>query len=256
MRHIKTTSLPHSSLTSSGTSSATSSATALASTAEKTLITTEHLGSRPQVRPQHTRRTPQSRMPGEPSNPRPRPRDPSNPRPRPHRLLGHALTTPQKRTLKRIEALRGGLFDGGFMSEEVRTRVVSLLFDDRELRSAISRNALEELADVLLDPTLAGQTTADLVGAYLRDLGAMQRPELSAPRVKSALRALNDVLFGDNQGHVIAAGVREFKLEKRDGGLQIVAVLRKTASFDGVRAATHDVLKAAGLGDVDVRIER
>lgn len=242
MRHIKTTSA----------SSAGLSTTA----AETTSVTTESLGSRPQPRPVHTRRTPQSRMPGEPSNPRPRPREASNPRPRPHRLLGHALTTPQKRTLKRIEALRGGLFDGGFLKDEVRTRITSLLFDDRELRSAISRNALDELTDVLLDPTLGGQTTADLVGAFLRDLGAMQRPELSAPRVKSALRALNDVLFGDDQQHVIAKSVREFKLEKRDGGLQIVAVLRKTASFDEVRAATSGVLNAATLKDVDVRIER
>jgi hypothetical protein len=259
MRNNKTavnspTALSSTAVSKTGLSSTSASATALATALEQT--PSEQLGSRPQVRPLHTRRTPQSRMPGEVSNPRPRPRDPSNPRPRPHRLLGHALTSPQKRTLKRIEALRGGLFDGGFLIDEVRTRVTSLLFDDRELRSAITRNALEELTDILLDPTLGGQTTADLVGAFLRDLGAMQRPELSAPRVKNALRALNDVLFGDDQSHVIAKGVREFKLEKRDGGLQIVAVLRKTASFDGIRAAADAVLKAEGLKEIDVRIER
>lgn len=204
------------------------------------------VSSRPPTRPVQGRRTPQSRMPGEPSSPRPRP----------HRLLGHALTSPQKRTLKRIEALRSGLFEGGFARDEVRTRVVSLLFDDRDLRAAVSRNALEALADLLTSDASRAHTAAELVGTALRDLGALERPELSAPRVKAALRALHDVLFDDAQTSVIATGVREFKLEKRDGGMQIVAVLRKRADFDVVKDAIRAVLAAADLADIDVRVER
>jgi hypothetical protein len=200
-------------------------------------------GSRSVSRPSGSRRTP--RMPGEPSRPKPRP----------HRLLGHAITSPQKRTIKRIEALRGGLFDGGFVAEEVLARIVSLLEDDREMRVSVSPRKLKLLAEVLVDATFAEHTTADVVGAFLRKLGAMQRPELNAPRVKQALRVLNEVLFSDEQDGPVASGVREFKLEKRDGGLQIVAVLRRGASFEDVRAHAAHVLQAASLQDIDIRIE-
>jgi hypothetical protein len=199
-------------------------------------------GSRSVSRPSGSRRRP--RVPGE-----------SNPRPRPHRLLGHAITSPQKRTLKRIEALRGGLFDGGFAMDDVKARILSLLVDDRELRVSVPRPQLEQLAFALVDGNNSEFNTAELIGGFLRNLGAMQRPELNAPRVKQALRVLNEVLFADAQDGAVAQGVREFKLEKRDGGLQIVAVLRRGASFDAVRADAKTVLAKNALTDIDIRIE-
>jgi hypothetical protein len=89
---------------------------------------------------------------------------------------------------------------------------------------------------------------------YLREAGALERPDLSAPRVKAALRVLNEVLYGDEQDSVIPQGVRELRLEKRDGGLQIVGVLRSGADEVKVRAACQKTLKAAEYGDVDVRL--
>ena len=44
------------------------------------------------------------------------------------------------------------------------------------------------------------------------------------------------------------------RLEKRDGGMQIVGVLRTGADENTVRAACVAALKACGYNDVDVRL--
>ncbi len=199
------------------------------------------IGSRPSSRPV-ARRTVRSRMPG----------DPSAPRARTHRLVGHALTSPQKRTLKRLEAMRAEHMGDA----NLRVRVMAQLLDDRDMATTLSRNAMDDLADQLTNVDNAAVNTTVIVGDFLRCLGAMQRPELNAPRVKMALRVLNETLFGADQKSALALGVREFKLEKRDGGLQIVAVLRRTGDFDAVRVAAAALLVEHKLKGVDIRVER
>jgi hypothetical protein len=65
---------------------------------------------------------------------------------------------------------------------------------------------------------------------------------------------LNEVLYGDRQDGAIPQGVRELRLEKRDGGLQIVGVLRAGAEEASVHASCLEVLQRANYHDVDVRL--
>ncbi len=175
------------------------------------------------------------------------------------RFLRHRLTSPEKRTVKRIEALRTELFAGTSppSADLARAKILTMLRDDRGLATGIEgAEAYELLATWLVDENLAGRQAAEIVGLFLRETGAMERPELSAPRVKAALRLLNEVLFGDDQGGVLAVGVREFALEKRDGGLQVVAHLRTTADEDSVLETARAVLRERGYADVDLRAVR
>lgn len=173
-----------------------------------------------------------------------------------NRLLRHKLTSPEKRTVKRIQAQRAEYF----AAEErpsldlVKSRILQMLRDDRGLKEGLQdAEAYEMLTKWLVDDTLSGRTAAEIVGLFLREVGAMERPELSAPRVKAALRLLNEVLYGVDQSSAIPQGIREFRLEKRDGGLQVVGVLRTGADEMSVRKACAKAL-ANGYGDVDVRL--
>jgi hypothetical protein len=173
------------------------------------------------------------------------------------RFLRHKLTSPEKRTVKRIQAQRSDLFTAVERpsSDLVKSRILQMLREDRGLAEGMAgADAYEQLAGWLVDESLAGRTAAEIVGLYLREAGALERPELSAPRVKAALRVLNEVLYGDDQDTLIPQGVREMRLEKRDGGLQIVGVLRAGADEAKVHAACRSALKAAGYDDVDVRL--
>lgn len=175
------------------------------------------------------------------------------------RFLRHRLTSPEKRTVKRIEALRNELFAGTSPPslDLARSKILTMLREDRGLAEGLDRvEAYELLAGWLVDETLSGRQAAEIVGLYLREVGAMERPLLSAPRVKAALRMLNEVLFGDDQGGVLTVGVREFALEKRDGGLQVVALLRTSADEAGVLDAAKKILRERGYSDVDVRAVR
>lgn len=173
------------------------------------------------------------------------------------KFLRHRLTSPEKRTVKRIQAQRSELFGAVEKpaAEEIRDRVLQMLREDRGLKDGLkSDESYEQLASLLLDESLASRTAADVVGIFLRETGAMERPELSAPRVKTALRALNEVLYGNDPASPIAQGVREFRLEKRDGGLQVVGLLRNGATEATVAATCAHVLRAANIRDVDVRL--
>ena len=175
------------------------------------------------------------------------------------RFLRHRLTSPEKRTVKRIEALRTELFAGTSppSADLAHAKILSMLREDRGLAGGLDNaDAYQLLANWLVDETLAGRAAAEIVGLFLREVGAMERPELSAPRVKAALRVLNEVLFGDDQAGALAVGVREFGLEKRDGGLQVVAHLRTTADEAGVLEAARTVLRERGYPDVDLRAVR
>lgn len=173
-----------------------------------------------------------------------------------NRLLRHKLTSPEKRTVKRIQAQRVEYF----AAEErpsldlVKARILQMLRDDRGLKEGLQdAEAYEMLTKWLVDDTLSGRTAAEIVGLFLREVGAMERPELSAPRVKAALRLLNAVLYGVDQSNAIPQGIRELRLEKRDGGLQVVGVLRTGADEMSVRKACAKAL-ANGYRDVDVRL--
>lgn len=175
------------------------------------------------------------------------------------RLLRHRLTSPEKRTVKRVQAQRLDWFavgaPGRSSRDLVSQRVLEMLREDRGLQRGLDGGAAwDQLTDWLLDEALAGRTAAEIIGLYLRETGAMERPELSAPRVKNALRVLNEVLYGDLQAGPIPQGVREFRLEKRDGGLQIVGLLRAGADEVEVGAACRATLAAAEHEDVDVRL--
>ncbi len=174
-----------------------------------------------------------------------------------HRLLRHRLTSPEKRTVKRIQATRVELFTALERPSQdlVRSRILQMLREDRGLQQGLpSAESYDILAGWLTDDALSGRTAAELVGLFLREIGAMERPELSAPRVKAALRVLNEVLYGDQQDGAIPQGVRELRLEKRDGGLQIVGVLRAGADESRVRQACREALRASSYPDVDVRL--
>lgn len=172
------------------------------------------------------------------------------------RLLRHKLTSPEKRTVKRIQAQRVEWFGSERVAEVdlVKSRVLAMLREDRGLKAGIdSVEAYETLTTWLVDDALSSRTAAEVIGMFLREVGAMERPELSAPRVKAALRVLNEVLYGPDQSSAIPQGIREFRLEKRDGGLQVVGVLRTGADELSVRKACAKAL-ANSYGDVDVRL--
>ena len=173
------------------------------------------------------------------------------------RFLRHKLTSPEKRTVKRIQAQRADLFTAldKPSADVVRAKILVMLRDDRGLQEGqLDADAYEQLAQWLVDDAMAGVTAAEIVGLFLREKGALERPELSAPRVKAALRVLNEVLYGNDQDAAIPQGIRELRLEKRDGGLQIVGVLRAGADEANVVASCRKALKAAGYDDVDVRL--
>lgn len=173
-----------------------------------------------------------------------------------NKLLRHKLTSPEKRTVKRIQAQRVEYFGAEQRPslDIVKSRILQMLRDDRGLKAGLNdAEAYEMLTKWLVDDTLSGRTAAEIVGLFLREVGAMERPELSAPKVKAALRVLNELLYGTEQGSPIPSGIREFRLEKRDGGLQIVGVMRTGADEAVVRKACQKAL-ANGYADVDVRL--
>jgi hypothetical protein len=178
-------------------------------------------------------------------------------------LLRHNLITPEKRTLKRIDALRRqlrtGLDDRGLAVDvaAVPARILEQLLTDRGLAGAVVEEALGEMTRKLVDPIHLAESAATVVGAYLRDIGGIQRSAATPERVKAALAALCDVLYDlDHPRAVMPTLVRDLKLERRDGGLQIVALLRLHADEDAVIGAMRDVLVAAGFGDIDLRAKR
>lgn len=169
------------------------------------------------------------------------------------RLLRHKLTSPEKRTVKRIQAQRVEHFLDSTRPglELVKARVLGLLREDRGLQAGIDKpEAYQQLTGWLVDEAMSERTAAEVIGLFLREVGAMERPALSAPRVKAALRLLNEQLYGSDLSAAIPQGIREFRLEKRDGGLQIVGVLRAGAVETSVlRACT----KVCGEG-IDIRL--
>ncbi len=175
-------------------------------------------------------------------------------------LLRHNLTAPEKKTLKRIEALRrflkAGVDDDGHRVDPDSTgaRIFDHLKIDRGLQGNVGDDGCAILAGRLVDAARLDVPGATLVGDYLREVGATERGSVTPERVKAALQALNDALYDhDRKDAPIPAFVRELKLEKRDGGLQIAALLRANANQDLALRALEVELQRAGFHDIVVR---
>jgi hypothetical protein len=178
-------------------------------------------------------------------------------------LLRHNLITPEKRTLKRIDALRRALWTGRDDRGEVvdvaivAGRIHEQLQQDRGLAGAVAPEAIATLARQLCELARARETAATIVGVYLREIGGIERSAATPERVKAALTALSDALYDLDHPHaVVPSHVRDLKLERRDGGLQIVAILRQSADEDTALVALRRELARSGYADIDLRAER
>jgi hypothetical protein len=177
-------------------------------------------------------------------------------------LLRHSLVTPEKRTLKRIDALRQTVLaamTGGADVDvsAVGARIYDHLRQDRGLNAAVSDAGFITLAEHLLQRATLGQTAASVVGAFLRGAGGIERGRATPERVKAALAALCDALYDlDHPAAPIPSLVRDVQVEKRDGGLQLVAVLRQHAADDEALVALRRELDRTGYSDIDVRVHR
>jgi hypothetical protein len=193
---------------------------------------------------------------------------PSTPpaRPRPAtataQLLRHNLVSPEKKTLKRIEGIRrdlraGSDEDGVTINETVAlARIVEHLRADRGIAGQVTAEGFVGLGRRLVDPTRASSSAAAIVGDWLREIGGIERGTVTPDRIKRALAILQDALYAHDDIHApIPASVRDVKLEKRDGGLQILAALRIGADEAVVIAALRQTLDRAGYVDVVVRAQ-
>lgn len=178
-------------------------------------------------------------------------------------LLRHNLITPEKRTLKRIDVLRRALWSGrddrGEVVEAlvVAGRIHEQLQQDRGLAGAVAPEAIATLARHLCDLARARETAAAVLGVYLREIGGIERSAATPERVKAALTTLSDALYDLDHPHAaVPSHVRDLKVERRDGGLQIVAILRQSAHEDAALAALRAELVRCGFGDIDLRTEK
>ncbi|MDP2345945.1 MAG: hypothetical protein Q8O67_33705 [Deltaproteobacteria bacterium] len=175
-------------------------------------------------------------------------------------LLRHNLTAPEKKTLKRIEVLRkalqAGVHDDGtpIDRDSLGSRIFDHLRIDRGLAGNVPADDYAVLAGRLVDDASLAVPAATLVGNYLRECGATERGLATPERVKQALQILNDALYDHDRADApIPSAVRELKLEKRDGGLQIAAHLRVGAAESVALEALTTELHRAGFGDIVVR---
>jgi hypothetical protein len=176
-------------------------------------------------------------------------------------LLRHNLTSPEKRTLKRLLALRSS----ELVTAEKASRIEQILRADRGLAGALFGPHWTELVARLVAPEHAAQTPATVVGDYLREIGATEHSTVSPQKVKSALREMNELLQapGGLPTAELPTGpedlvrlVADFRIEKRDGGLQLVGRVRTAEVTETeILRATKTVLAKRGFGEVDVRVE-
>jgi hypothetical protein len=172
-------------------------------------------------------------------------------------LLRHSLVAPEKKTLKRLEAVRREHFTGDGNATALRGAVDAHLAADRSLAAALDADALALLATAMCDPMQASSPAATIVGHFLRAAGGIERSQLTPERVKAALQVLTDAIYDLEQPTApIPMAVRGARIEKRDGGQQLVASLRHGADEHATLAVMQQALQQAGYGDIDVRAER
>jgi hypothetical protein len=187
-------------------------------------------------------------------------------RPRPAtaaaQLLRHNITAPEKKTLKRIEAIRRDLRtgvdeDGVVVVEAVAmAKIAEHLRLDRGIAGHVDAAGIATLARRMVESARWSVAAATMVGDWLREVGGIERGTVTPDRIKVALSTLQDALYDhDNVHSPIAAWVRDVKIEKRDGGLQIFAALRVGADEADVAQALRRELDRAGYADIVVRAQ-
>jgi hypothetical protein len=167
--------------------------------------------------------------------------------------LMHRLTTPEKRTLKRIEALRTAMVPGAEMA--TAHTIKQHLLADRGLHGQVDIGTMQALAQTLVNPALATVPTTTLVAQGLRAVGALQRAPYSLEDVKRALVVVSDAVYGSvHNTDLLAQSVRDVDMERRDGGIQLRITLRQQADKQATLDALRRLLQLRNVPSIDIRI--
>ena len=163
----------------------------------------------------------------------------------------HAALVPEKRTLKRLEELRALPAAG----PQLFGRAVEILRSDRGLAAHLEEDVLQHLAKELVDERARKRPAAELIGAAVRAQLKVDKPGSALPHLKSAARALNEILRTTST--TAARVVDERRVEKRDGGAQLVALSSslEDEAPSAVLAALRELLQRHGFGPLDVRLD-
>ncbi len=171
----------------------------------------------------------------------------------------HAALIPEKKTLKRLEELRALAAPGLALIG----RAVEILQGDRGM-AVMEPAALQELARELVDERVRRRPAAEVIGETVRKSVKVEPPGATLPWLKSASRCMNQIVAGTRIVPSASAewmeGARvvdEFKVEKRDGGAQLVARASsiEDKSHDTVLKAVHELLREHGFAGVTVRLD-
>jgi hypothetical protein len=171
----------------------------------------------------------------------------------------HAALIPEKKTLKRLEELRALAAP----ATALVGRAVEILQGDRGL-AVLALDALNALAKELVDERARRRPAAEVIGETVRKSMKVDPPGTALPYLKSAARMLNQIVAGTRVVPSASAewieGARvvdEFKVEKRDGGAQLVARASsmEDKSADTVLKAVHELLREHGFDGVTVRLD-
>jgi hypothetical protein len=164
-------------------------------------------------------------------------------------LLRHPLTSPEKRTLKRIDALRA------HTTPTTAAAILGHLRADRGLQDALQSLDVPSMVAELLRPSQAGLSAAAIISTYLRASGALQRAPFGTEHVKRAMVVLSDAIYAPHRDQdLLPRSVREIELERRDGGIQLKVTLRQHADQADALAAMRRVLRLHDLPEVDIRL--
>lgn len=163
----------------------------------------------------------------------------------------HAALVPEKKTLKRLEELRALPAP----STALFGRAVEILRGDRGLAANLEEDVLQLLAKNLVDERARKRPAAELIGEAVRAQVKVQPPGAALPALKSAAKAMNDVLRRTST--TPARVVDELRVEKRDGGAQLVALATslEDEAPSAVLAALRGLLLQHGFGDMEVRLD-
>jgi hypothetical protein len=160
-------------------------------------------------------------------------------------FLQHSVVGPERRTLKRIEALR----KQGASS----TQILTHLDNDRALVAHVAADARVALADRLASEPVT-TSTATLVADALRNVGALSQARATTVDAKRAHAVVADAVAVATTG-TLARSVRDVQLEKRDGGLQLLIRLKAQGRSERVMPIVQALMAAAGVAAVAVRCE-
>jgi hypothetical protein len=163
----------------------------------------------------------------------------------------HAALVPEKKTLKRLEELRSLPVP----STALFGRAVEILRLDRGLAANLEEDVLQLLAKSLVEERGRKRAAAELIGEAVRAQVKVQPPGAGLPALKSAAKTLNDVLRKTST--TPARVVDELRVEKRDGGAQLVALATslEDEAPSAVVASLRALLVQHGFGPLDVRLD-